>query len=118
MIKQISRYRKYKNQKTEIDGIKFDSLKESRRYIELRTLQRTGVISDLALQVKYELQPSFKINNKTIRAITYIADFTYYENGKLVVEDVKASKKYTTEVYKLKKKMFMYKYKGEIKETY
>ena len=66
--------------------------------------------------MKYNLQPSFKINGKTIREISYIADFTYTDNTteELVVEDVKG---YKTDIYKLKQKLFTYKYKVEIKET-
>ena len=57
-------------------------------------------------------------NGKHIRAISYVADFYYYDNklGCYVVEDVKASKTYKTEVYKLKKKMFEYKYNAIIKK--
>ena len=107
---------KYGNKKVIIDGIKFDSEKEGKRYINYKTLQNLKVISDLKLQVKFELQPSFKVNNKTIREITYIADFTYTDNrdGTLHVVDAKG---YRTEVYKIKKKMFAYKYGIEIEEV-
>lgn len=57
----------------------------------------------------FELQPSFKKYNKTYRAITYKADFYYYdvEKEQIVIEDTKGFK---TEVYKIKKKLFEYKY--------
>ena len=117
---------KYKNKKIIIDEIKFDSTKEGKRYIELKQKEKQGEISNLRLQVKFELQPSFKINGKTIRAINYIADFVYeakiidteddeFCEYKKVVEDTKG---FRTEVYKLKKKLFEYKYKIEIKEVY
>lgn len=109
---------KYKNKKIIIDEITFDSTKEGKRYLELKQKEKLGEISNLRLQVKFELQPSFKINGKTIRAINYIADFVYKENGNEVIEDVKASKNFQTDVYKLKKKLFEYKYKIEIKEIY
>ncbi len=106
---------KYRNKKIVIDGEKFDSERESERWQDLLILQHIGEIKDLRRQVKFELQPSYKKNGKTIRAITYIADFTYLLNGKLIVED---SKGYRTEVYKLKKKLFEYKYPDlEIKEV-
>lgn len=76
---------------------------------------KLGKITNLRLQVKYELQPSFKINNKTIRAIIYVADFTYIKDGELVIEDFKG---FRTAIYKLKAKMFAYRYKTEIKEVY
>lgn len=100
---------KYYNKKVEIDGIKFDSKKESKRYSELKILEKANEISELRTQVKFELQPSFKKNGKTIRKIEYIADFTYYDNklNKYIVEDTKG---YRTDVYKLKKKLFEYKY--------
>ena len=102
-------YNKYKNKKTEVDGIKFDSLKEARRYGELRLLVKAGMIKDLELQPVFELIPKQKHNGKTIRKTSYIADFKYtdIQRGIEVVEDVKGFK---TDVYKLKKKMFLYKY--------
>lgn len=98
---------KYHNTKIIIDGIKFDSKKEGNRYKELKLLEKLGIIDNLRLQVPFELQPSFKYKNKTIRAITYVADFVYFDNekNKMIIEDTKGMK---TEVYKLKRKMMMY----------
>lgn len=107
---------KYRNTKTIVDGIKFDSKLEARRYTELKLLERAGEIKDLKLQPVYELIPSFKKNGKTYRKTTYKADFSYFDNklDKLIVEDTKGFK---TDVYMLKKKMFEYKYQElEIKE--
>ena len=99
---------KYRNTKTIVDNIKFDSKAEAKRYIELKLLERAGEISDLKLQPKFVLQDKYK-NNKgqTVRAITYKADFSYMENGKLIVEDVKGME---TKEFKLKKKLLEYKY--------
>ena len=109
---------KYNSRKTVIDDITFDSKKEAKRYVELKKKQEEGEITDLRLQVPFELVPSFTIEidgkNRKRRNIRYIADFTYYENGQKVVEDVKGRK---TDIYKLKKKLFEYKYKITIKET-
>ena len=80
---------KYKNKKIIVDGIKFDSIKEYNHYLDLRLLENKGVIKDLRNQVRFGLQPSYKKNGKTIRAINYVADFTYLLNGKLIVEDTK-----------------------------
>jgi hypothetical protein len=106
---------KYGNKHITIDNIKFSSIKEAKRYEELKNYQEQGKIRGLELQVKYNLQPSFKINGKTIRSFGYICDFQYIDNTteELVIEDVKG---YKTEVYKLKKKIFEYKYNIEIKE--
>lgn len=106
---------KYYNKKCVYKGIEFDSKKERDHYIILEQLEKTGQIKELKLQVKFELQPKFIINGKVIRPITYIADFTYLDkDNKLVVVDTKG---FRTEVYKLKKKMFEYQYKIEIKEV-
>ena len=101
---------KYKNEKIIVDKIKFDSKLEARRYCELKLLERAKEIKDLRRQVEFELQPSYKKNNKTIRAINYVADFVYYDlkKGKIIIEDTKGFK---TEIYKLKKKLFEYKYR-------
>lgn len=100
---------KYHSKKVTVDGITFDSKKEANRYCELRLLEKVGKIKDLQLQQRFELQPSFKKKGKTIRAITYVADFTYFdlEWNRIVIEDTKG---YKTEVYMLKKKLFEYKY--------
>jgi hypothetical protein len=105
---------KYHNTIIEYNNIKFDSIKEKNHYIVLKQLEDLGVIKDLKLQVKFELQPSYKYQDKTIRAINYYADFTYIQDNKLIVEDVKGVR---TKEYLLKKKMLLYKYKDiEFKE--
>lgn len=98
---------KYGNEKKKINGYTFASKAEARRYQQLFLMERAGIIHGLRLQPEYELIPSFRKNNKTYRRTVYIADFEYKENGKTIVEDVKG---YATDVYKLKKKMFEYKY--------
>lgn len=102
-------YNKYSNKKVILDDIKFDSKREGNRYMELKILEKAGLIKELELQKEFELQPSFKKNGKTYRKITYKADFYYFDNhlNRYVVEDVKGFK---TDVYSLKKKMFEYKY--------
>ena len=106
---------KYHNKKVIYDGITFDSIKEKNRYIELKLMEMAGLIKYLKLQYEFELQPAFTLKNKKIRKISYIADFYYFDNklNDYVVEDTKGMR---TEVYKMKKKMFQYKYKKEIKE--
>lgn len=105
---------KYHNKKCTYKNMQFDSLKERNHYIILEQLEKTNQIKDLKRQVKYELQPSFKLNGKTIRAINYIADFTYLKDGVLVVVDTKG---FRTKDYLLKKKMFQYKYGMDIVEV-
>ncbi len=101
---------KYRAKKIVIDGIKFDSQKEGRRYLELKLLERAGKIMQI------ELQPVFPliINTKPVllrsdrykngRKAKYTADFRYLdrETGYRVIEDVK-SKATRTEAYVLRK---------------
>ena len=102
---------KYGNIKTVTsDGIKHDSVKEANRWCELNLMLRAGLIRDLQRQVKFELLPK----QEGERAVYYIADFVYMENGVKVVEDVKGCR---TEVYKLKKKMMLYFHGIRIRET-
>lgn len=100
---------KYKNKKIYYDGIYFDSKLEKARYIQLKILEKAKEIKELRRQVTYVIQPSYKKNNKTIRSINYIADFVYYDlrKNKTIIEDTKGFK---NEVYKIKKKIFEYKY--------
>lgn len=94
---------KYNNKKVIVEDYVFDSIQESRRYKELKLLERAGKIQNLELQPHFLLQDSFKKNGKTFRKIEYIADFKYIENGKTIVEDVKGIQ---TEVFKIKHKIF------------
>ena len=97
---------KYHNKKTVVNGITFDSKHEAERYIELQMLFKAGVISNLKLQVAYELMPTVKLNGETFRGIKYVADFVYKDkDGKEIVEDAKGMK---TDVYKIKKKLMAY----------
>ncbi len=105
----IYKNNKYGNKKIYGNGEKFDSKLEYERYKQLKLLERTGEIRNLRLQTKFVLQPAYTKNGKKIRAIEYFADFTYYDTRKekMIVEDTKGIK---TEVYKIKKKIFEYKY--------
>lgn len=100
---------KFRNQKTEVDGIIFDSKAEARYYQTLKAYEKIGMVNGLKLQPAFELQPAYtKKNGEKIKAIVYKADFEYYDqNGNRVIVDVKG---YKTEVYRMKKKIFEYKY--------
>lgn len=104
------RKNKYGNVRTEFDGHVFDSMKEQRRYAELKMLEKAHIIHDLKLQVPFELQPGFRDDrNKWVKPITYVADFTYVRDGDLVIEDVKSFATSRDAVYRLKKKMMLYR---------
>jgi hypothetical protein len=101
---------KYHNIKTRTtDGILHDSIKEANRWCELNLLLKAKKISDLQRQVRFELIPK----QEGERAVYYIADFVYTENGKRVVEDVKGMK---TQAYKIKKKLMLYFHGIKIRE--
>ena len=99
---------KYKNDKITYQGETFDSKKEFEYYLILEDRVKRGEILSLQRQVSFIIQPEFKINGKTIRAITYKADFVYKDlkDGAVHIIDVKG---YKTEVYKLKKKLLAYR---------
>lgn len=109
--------RKYGNKKIEFDGILFDSKKEGLYYLKLKDMQRNGEITNLRLQVPYELLPAIykdeivhlKTKDKTIkklvqRPVTYVADFVYTKGGQEYVIDVKGMR---LPDYILKKKMML-----------
>lgn len=107
---------KYGNKKATHNGTIFDSRKERNRYITLLALQKAGEISDLKMQVPFEIIPAVyekvekqlktkvKIVDRCVQKAThYIADFVYTDkDGNMVVEDAKGMR---TEKYLLKKKM-------------
>lgn len=107
---------KYRAKKVVVDGVNFDSKRESLRYAELKLLEKAGQICNLQLQVPFVLQPKcVGKSGKKYREIKYIADFTYYKDGEFIVED---SKKFKTKEYLIKRKMFCYTQGGlEILET-
>ena len=105
----MSRSSKYNAAKVTLDGHRFDSRREAKRYEELKAMEAAGKIAQLELQPRFELQPAFRYRGEAVRKIEFVADFRYldYERGGLVVEDVKGMK---TDVYRLKRKLFLAKY--------
>lgn len=102
---------KYCAHKTMFDGIAFDSKREAQRYAELRVLERAGEISNLRIQVPYELIPK----QDAERPVYYIADFVYLDHdGEEIVEDVKGVK---TPVYIIKRKLMLHRYGIKIQEV-
>ena len=99
---------KYGNKKVELDGYKFDSIKEKNRYVELMLMQKVGEISAL------EVHLSFDLPVNSVLIAKYVSDFTYYREGNYCVEDAKGFK---TPVYRLKKKLMKAIYRIEILET-
>ena len=108
-INSASQFRrfKYHNKPTDVDGIRFASKKEANRYQLLKLLERNGDIKDLKLQPRFILQEAFEKNGIKYRAITYIADFQYLRDKKLVVEDTKG---FRNNIFLLKQKLFEYNF--------
>lgn len=107
-------YNKYHNKATKtFDGNVHDSRKEANRWSQLILLEKAGVISDLKRQVKYELIPK----QEGERAVYYVADFEYIENGQKVVEDVKGYKEgLAYRVFVIKRKLMLYVHGIKVKE--
>lgn len=103
------RRHKYNAQAVVIDGIRFPSKAEGRRYRELKLLRASGDIVGLRVHPRYRLQDAFTdATGKRWRAIWYEADFEYQEDGRTVVEDVKGAE---TQVFRLKRKLFLYAFR-------
>jgi len=100
---------KYRAKAVVFDGKRFASRKEAARYQVLKLMEKSGKIYGLICQPRFELQPGFEKNGEKFRSITYVADFSYQQIGKtdMVIEDAKG---FATEVFKLKRKLFEYRY--------
>lgn len=98
--------RKYRNRPTMVDGTRFDSKKEARRYIYLKALEREGEISKLRLQPRYPLAFG------GMHICVYIGDFEYCDaGGRTITEDAKGVK---TPEFILKAKLFHALYGREV----
>ena len=106
----MRRRSKYGAKPTEVDGIRFHSKAEARRYEVLKLMLRSGEIDNL------ELQPSFDLHVKGIKIGRYIADFRYIDTrtGETVIEDVKGVR---TDFYRWKKKHMKAEHGIDIYET-
>lgn len=122
---------KYNSRKVIRDGMTFDSVKEYRRYCELKLLEKAGTITELETQKPFELIPAqyetferygkkgqrLKDGKRCIeKSVVYNADFYYKENGVEVVEDTK-SEATKTKDYIIKRKLMLKVYGIKIKEV-
>ena len=107
---------KYRNEKCEEEGIKFDSRHERDVYLELKMQMRAQDPADrvvsIKLQPKYKIHPAYRIGKKSVRAIYYIGDFEVkYDDGRVDTIDAKGVE---TDVFRIKRKMFEKKFNKEI----
>lgn len=118
---------KYHARKVTVDNWTFDSHKEANRYTELKLLERAGKISELNMQVPFELVPAqrepdivgarggVKRGKVIEKSVVYYADFVYKDkSGNTVVEDTKGVR---TKEYTIKKKLLLYFYGIRIQEV-
>lgn len=108
--------RYYATRKVEVDGIIFDSKPEGQRYLVLKEAEKRGLISDLKIKEVFVLIPrqteavevKLKTKTKIVQAfrehpLTYESDFTYIQDGRKVINDVKGG--WLTEDYRIKRKV-------------
>jgi hypothetical protein len=97
---------KYGNKRVMVNGVRFDSQAEAKRWIELRELEKQGLISHLERQPKFK----FVINGQKVvsrserypngRQVSWKGDFAYFDGKNRIVEDVKG---FRTKEFILKK---------------
>lgn len=98
----VQKKSKYKSQRLEVDGYKFDSKKEANRYLTLTFLQKIGRVKYFHRQVPFDIGGGAK----------YKIDFlVFWSTGEITYEDVKG---YQTAGFKLKKKLVEEKYPVKI----
>lgn len=99
---------KYRNERTKVDGITFDSKAEADRYCELKLLQHAGEVQWFIRQPRFLLQEGFVKDGVEHKPIDYVADFLIcWNDGQISVEDVKGVK---TRTYLDKRKLFEKRY--------
>ena len=129
--RKIAYSTKYHSKKTPCNhGHVHDSRTEANRCNVLHQLQQMKKIRGLETQKKYVLIPAQrakgegfytkgknkgkpKLGKVIEKECAYYADFVYYKDGELIVEDVKGVK---TEAYKIKKKLMLERYGIRITE--
>lgn len=117
---------KYANRKIAADGQVFDSKREYRRWQELLLLQKAGKIADLHRQVPFELIPAQREPDRIgkrggvkkgyviEKSVVYVADFTYFQDGKRIVEDSKGMR---TKDYIIKRKLMLWVHGIRVREV-
>jgi hypothetical protein len=122
----MKRPHKYRAQPTVVDGVRFASKREARRYGELKLLEQAGEIHDLRLQPRFPLMAPGLGNGGPYERVhlgEYRGDFLYCacrrgaakcERTRTVVEDVKGFK---TPLYRWKKRHVEAQYGIQIREV-
>lgn len=118
-LTQQTRENKYHAERVKREGgLSFDSKKEARRYDELMLMLKAGKISDLKLQPQFTLQEAYTTpEGDRIRAIRYQADFSYWQGGELIVEDVKSEATKKLRTYQIKRKLMQERHGITVREV-
>jgi len=107
----VNTSKKAKEKRT-LNGYTFDSDIEYKFYVFTLSQQEEGLIKEIIVQPKFELQPKYEKMGKKVRCIQYIADFQIeYANGDIVIFDVKGM---VTPEFKLKRKIWDYIFPDKI----
>jgi len=106
----MRRRNKLNAEKAEVDGLRFDSLKEANYYMQLRLMERAGEIKELRVHPKYDLM----VNGEKVCG--FWPDFEYLDDkGQRHVVDVKGYKGGATfAIFRLKAKLFHALYGTEV----
>lgn len=105
--------RKFRNQPIVVDGVRFDSKGEARRWAELQLLERAGEIRGL------ERQKRIKLTVEGVHICTWVVDFAYFEGQRRVWEDFKNPVTAKHPVYRIKRKLAQAIYPAvEIREVF
>tara|TARA_R110000851_G_C12898834_1_gene547940 strand:+ start:382 stop:747 length:366 start_codon:yes stop_codon:yes gene_type:complete len=104
------RRNKYNNKKREYKGIKFDSIKELRRYKVLELLVLAKEIEALEVQPVFIIMEAFKFEGVNYPKVSYRSDFRYTKNGITIIEDVKSKITAKEPLYRAKMKQFVKRY--------
>lgn len=103
---------KYGAKRTRIGDLVFDSRKEANRYLELKSQEEIGEISNLELQYEICLLEGFVYQGEKVRAIRYTADFSYAKNGIRYIEDVKSKATARTEAFRIRWRLLQWHFKN------
>lgn len=111
-----ARRNKYGAKATVVDGRRFDSKSEAKRYLQLKAMQQAGEIEELELQVQFDLIPGLDVGGRKENPVRYVADFRYKKDGETIIEDTKSSPTKTKE-YTIKRKLMLWIHGIAIREV-
>lgn len=99
-----------KHTKVRVGDIEFASIAEHDRYLELRVMERAGMISDLECHPSYEILPKQETpeGKPNFRPVVYTPDFRYKRDGKTIVEEIKSEYTRKEKDYVIRRKLIFY----------